>query len=137
MLGGWNSQNILPTMVHGPALYIICNLTTPHREGSPLSTTWGHAEQLCRLEPWVSSPVPSYMRTEWFSLQYSWQHTLINVEHLKGSAFNAEVSLEVVNHGLIISFITLTCTDGQQLNKQYDHNDFQVDVPDSIGISKN
>ena len=25
----------------------------------------------------------------------------------------------VVNHGLIISFITLTCTDGQQLNKQY------------------
>ena len=28
------------------------------------------------------------------------------------------------------------CTDGQQLNKQYDHNDFQVDVPDSIGVSK-
>jgi hypothetical protein len=26
--------------------------------------------------------------------------------------------------------------DGQQLNKQYDHNDFQVDVPDSIGVSK-
>ena len=36
----------------------------------------------------------------------------------------------------MISFITLTCTDGQQLNKQYDHNDFQVDVPDSIGVSK-
>ena len=43
--------------------------------------------------------------------------------------------MEVVNHGLMISFITLTCTDGQQLNKQYDHNDFQVDVPDSIGVS--
>jgi hypothetical protein len=42
----------------------------------------------------------------------------------------------VVNHGLMISFITLTCTDGQQLNEQYDHNDFQVDVPDSIGVSK-
>ena len=55
----------------------------------------------------------------------------------KGSAFNAEVLLGVVNHGLMISFITLTCTeDGQQLNKQYDHNDFQVDVPDSIGVSK-
>jgi hypothetical protein len=49
----------------------------------------------------------------------------INAEHLKGSAFNAEVLLGVVNHGLMISFITLTCTDGQQLNKQYDHNDFQ------------
>ena len=36
----------------------------------------------------------------------------------------------------MISFITLTCKDGQQLNKQYDHNDFQVDVPDSIGVSK-
>ena len=24
-------------------------------------------------------------------IQYSWQHTLINAEHLKGSAFNAEV----------------------------------------------
>jgi hypothetical protein len=69
-------------------------------------------------------------------LQYSWQHTLINAEHLKGSAFNAEVLLGVVDHGLMISFITLTCTDGQQLNKQYDHNDFQVDVLDSIGVSK-
>ena len=36
----------------------------------------------------------------------------------------------------MISFITLTCTDGQPLNKQYDHNDFQIDVPDSIGVSK-
>jgi hypothetical protein len=36
----------------------------------------------------------------------------------------------------MISFITLTCTGGQQLNKQYDHNDFQVDVPDPIGVSK-
>jgi hypothetical protein len=44
--------------------------------------------------------------------------------------------LGVVIHGLIISFITLTCTDDQQLNKQYDHNDFQIDVPDSIGVSK-
>ena len=69
-------------------------------------------------------------------IQYSWQHTLINAELLKGSAFNAEVLLGVVNHGLMISFITLTCKDGQQLNKQYDHNDFQVDVPDSIGVSK-
>jgi hypothetical protein len=69
-------------------------------------------------------------------LQYSWQHTLINAEHLKGPAFNAEVLLGVVNHGLMINCITLTCTDGQQLNKQYDHNDFQVDVPDSIGVSK-
>jgi hypothetical protein len=43
----------------------------------------------------------------------------MNAEHLKGSAFNAEVLLGVVNHGLMISFITLTCTDGQQLNKQY------------------
>ena len=60
---------------------------------------------------------------------------MINAEHLKGSAFNAEVLLGVVNHGLMISFITLTCTDGQQLNKQYDHNDFQVDVPDSIGVT--
>jgi hypothetical protein len=34
---------------------------------------------------------------------------LINAEHLKGSAFNAEVLLEVVNHGLMISLITLTC----------------------------
>jgi hypothetical protein len=42
----------------------------------------------------------------------------------------------VVNHGLMISCITLTFTDVQQLNKQYDHNDFQVDVPDSIGVSK-
>ena len=48
---------------------------------------------------------------------------------MKGSAFNAEVLLRVVNHGLMISFIPLTCTDGQQLNKQYDYNDFQVDVP--------
>jgi hypothetical protein len=70
------------------------------------------------------------------AIQYSWQHTLINAELLKGSAFNAEVLLRVVNHGLMISFITLTCTDGQQLNKQYDHKDFQVDVPDSIGVSK-
>jgi len=69
-------------------------------------------------------------------IQYGWQHTLINAEHLKGSAANAEVLLGVVNHGLMISFITLTCTVGQQLNKQYDHNDFQVDVPDSIGFSK-
>jgi hypothetical protein len=53
---------------------------------------------------------------------------------LLGSASNAEVLLGVVNHGLMISFITLTCTGGQQLNKQYDHNDFQVDVPDSIGV---
>jgi hypothetical protein len=52
------------------------------------------------------------------------QHTLINAEHLKGSAFNAEVLLGVINHGLMISFITLTCTDGQQLNKQYDHKLF-------------
>jgi hypothetical protein len=37
---------------------------------------------------------------------------------------------------LMISFITHTCTDGQRLNKQYDHNDIQVDVPDSIGVSK-
>ena len=36
----------------------------------------------------------------------------------------------------MISFITLTCTYGHQLNKQYDHNDLQVDVPDSIGVSK-
>jgi hypothetical protein len=36
----------------------------------------------------------------------------------------------------MISFITLTCTDGHQLNKQYDHNYLQVDVPDSIGVSK-
>ena len=42
----------------------------------------------------------------------------------------------VVNHELMISFITLTCTDGEQLNKQYDHNDFQVDASDSIGVSK-
>ena len=69
-------------------------------------------------------------------VQYSWQHTLINSEHLKGSAFNTEVLLGVVNHVLMISFITLTCRDGQQLNKQYDHNDFQVDVPDSIGVNK-
>ena len=63
-------------------------------------------------------------------------HTLINAEHLQGFACNAEVLLGVVNHGLMISFITLNCTDGQQLNKQYDHNDFQIDVPDSIGVSK-
>jgi hypothetical protein len=60
----------------------------------------------------------------------------MNAEHLKGSTFNAEVLLGVINHGLMISFITLTCTDGQQSNKQYDHTDFQVDVPDSIGVSK-
>ena len=36
----------------------------------------------------------------------------------------------------MIIFITLTCTDGQQLNEQYDHNDFQEDVSDSIGVSK-
>jgi hypothetical protein len=62
----------------------------------------------------------------------------MNAEHLKGSAFNAEVLLGVVNHRLMISFITLTCTDGQQSNKQYDQKDFQVhvDVPDSIGVSK-
>ena len=36
----------------------------------------------------------------------------------------------------MISFITLTSTDGQQLNKQYDHNDFQIDVraPDKLCI---
>jgi hypothetical protein len=45
--------------------------------------------------------------------------------------------LGVVNHGLMISFITLTCIDGQQFNKQYDHNDFQVDVPDSIEKQRN
>jgi hypothetical protein len=33
---------------------------------------------------------------------------LMNAEHLKGSAFNAEVLLGVVNHGLMISCITLT-----------------------------
>jgi hypothetical protein len=60
---------------------------------------------------------------------------LTNAEHLKGSAFNTEVLLGVVNHGLMISFITLTCTDGQQLNKQYDHNDFQIDVHKSNGAS--
>jgi hypothetical protein len=48
----------------------------------------------------------------------------------------ALITIGVVIHGLMISFITLTCIDGQQLNKQYDHNDFQVDVPDSIGVSK-
>jgi hypothetical protein len=42
----------------------------------------------------------------------------------------------VVNHELMIRFITLTCTDGEQLNKQYDHNDFKVDASDSIGVSK-
>ena len=62
--------------------------------------------------------------------------SILNFDDSKGSAFNAEVLLGVVNHGLMISFITLTCTDVQQLNKQYDHNDFQVDVPDSIGVSK-
>jgi hypothetical protein len=62
--------------------------------------------------------------------------TLETLSILKGSAFNAEVLLGIVNHGLMISFITLTCTDGQQLNKQFDHNDFQIDVPDSIGVSK-
>jgi hypothetical protein len=46
---------------------------------------------------------------------------MANAEHLKGSAFNAEVLLGVVNHGLMISFITLTCTDIQQFNKQYFH----------------
>jgi hypothetical protein len=61
---------------------------------------------------------------------------LKNADHLKGSTFNAEVLLGVVNHGLMISFSTLTCTGGQQLNEQYDHNDFQVDVSDSIGVSK-
>jgi hypothetical protein len=55
-------------------------------------------------------------------LQYSWQHTLINAEHLKGSAFNAEVLLGVVNHGLMISFITF--------------NDFQVDVLSSVFASR-
>ena len=75
-------------------------------------------------------------KVRYILLQYSWQHTLINAEYLKGSAFNAEVLLGVVNHGLMISFITLTCTDIQQFNKQYDHNYFQVDVPDSIGVSK-
>jgi hypothetical protein len=59
---------------------------------------------------------------------------LLNAEHLKGSAFNTEVLLGVVNHGLMISFITLNCTDGQQLNKQYDHNDFQVDVPEHVCV---
>jgi hypothetical protein len=59
----------------------------------------------------------------------------MNAEHLKGSTFNAEVLLGVINHGLMISFITLTCTDIQQFNKQYLHNYFQVDVPDSIGVS--
>jgi hypothetical protein len=49
-------------------------------------------------------------------------HAQVNFEHLKSSAFNAEVLLGVVNHGLMVSFITLTCTDGQQLNKQYDEN---------------
>ena len=34
------------------------------------------------------------------------------------------------------SVLLPTPVDGQQLNKQYDHNDFQVDVPDSIGVSK-
>jgi hypothetical protein len=71
-----------------------------------------------------------------YIIQYSWQHILINAEHLKGLAFNAEVLLGIVNHGLMISFITLICTGGQHLNKQYAHNDFQVDVPDSIGVSK-
>jgi hypothetical protein len=43
----------------------------------------------------------------------------------------------------VLQFVTeaseepvLDFADGQQLNKQYDHNDFQVDVPDSIGVSK-
>ena len=47
-----------------------------------------------------------------------------------------KVLLGVVNHGLVIGFITFTGTGGQQLNKQCDHNDLQVDVPDSIGVSK-
>jgi hypothetical protein len=46
-------------------------------------------------------------------------YTLINAEPLKGSAFNAEVLLGVVNHGLMISFITLTCRDGHKNAKTY------------------
>ena len=34
-----------------------------------------------------------------------------------------KVLLEVVNHGLVIGFITFTGTGGQQLNKQYNHNE--------------
>ena len=64
---------------------------------------------------------PRKSLTNFITLQYSWQHTLINAEHLKGSALNAEVLLGVVNHGLMISFTTHTCIDGQQLIKQYDH----------------
>ena len=91
----------------------------------------------CHKQIWKGTTQGSFQQSlvEIGSVQYSGQHTLINTEHLRGSAFNAEVLLGVINHGLI-SFITLTCTNGQQLNKQYDHNDFQVDVPDSIGVSK-
>jgi hypothetical protein len=47
---------------------------------------------------------------------------MINAEHLKGSAFNAEVLLGGRKSWADDQFYY--CTDGQQLNKQYDHNYF-------------
>jgi hypothetical protein len=56
-------------------------------------------------------------------------------EWLKKNRYTFIVYMYIFSNNLLC-FITLICTDGQQLNKKYDHNDFQVDVPDSIGVSK-
>ena len=40
----------------------------------------------------ITKPIQLFTQNM-FHIQYSWQHTLINAEHLKGSAFNAEVLL--------------------------------------------
>jgi hypothetical protein len=42
------------------------NLTTLPLRERPLSTTYGHAEQLCGLEPWEPSPVPSHCILKWW-----------------------------------------------------------------------
>jgi hypothetical protein len=60
------------------------NLTTTHRERSPLSATLGHAEQLCGFEPWVPSPVPSSITQNtptiaWFRSEYKNSFNMLQI----------------------------------------------------------
>jgi hypothetical protein len=64
MQGVWHSPNMMIPGHYDPRSgFPYYNLTTTHRERSPLSATLGHAEQLCGFEPWVPSPVPSSIVT--------------------------------------------------------------------------
>ena len=46
-----------------------CNLTILPSRGHLLSAIWGCTEQLCRFEPWETSPVPSENIKERFKVE--------------------------------------------------------------------